>query len=904
MALATGTRLGPYEIGGPIGAGGMGEVYRARDTRLDRTVAIKILPPSVAADPEFRERFDREARSIAALNHPRICTLHDVGHDQGADFLVMELVEGETLAERLRERPLSIAQTFTIAGQIAEALEAAHEKGILHRDLKPANIKITPDGSVKVLDFGLAKAFGSDASSSSASFAHSPTLSRLATQAGIIMGTAAYMSPEQARGKAVDRRSDVWAFGCVLYEMLTGKAAFDGETVTDILGAIIHKEPDWTALPADTPPRLLELLRRCLHKDVRQRLRDMGDAQLELESARLLPATPPSTATEIAPRAGSRWRTALPWAIATTAIIGLSVATIAWWRLASTPKPVTRVQVELTPKAPLSPLWGQAAVLSPDGRYVVYPAGSPSDRRLYLRRLDQLESSPIAGTENGVAPFFSPDGLWIGFFANDALKKVALTGGAPLTLATVGPGRGATWGPSDTIVFSGNVTSGLQRVSAAGGSPEVLTTPNEPTERSHRWPQFLPGRNVVLFTSQQVGKRWDEANIEVVDLATKARKVVHNGGTYARYSPSGHLLFVRQSTLFAAAFDVNNFAASSAPVPVLEGVGSQPASAGTGVALYDVSNDGTLAYLSGAPQNENTTLVWADRKGATTPLNIERGNYVSPRLSPDGTRVAVFRVQASGQNPDIWVFEVARGFTRRLTFAPASDSFPIWTPDGQRVTYTSGSPPNLHWIAADGSGEPQRLVQSSQIQRAGAWSPDGRALVYSEQHPESNLDIWMLRLDGDRKPQVLLQTRASESEPDISPNGRWLAYQSDESGRFEIYVRPFPQGEGKWQISNGGGTLARWTRDGRELIYRVQGERIMSAALKNVSAQIFQYDIPTEVLRDVFAIRGFASTYDVAPDGKRFVVMQEPTTGVEGLTHVTLVLNWFEDLKAKLAPHR
>jgi serine/threonine-protein kinase len=883
----------------------MGEVYRARDTRLERTVAIKILPAGMAGDPEFRDRFDREARSIAALNHPHICTLHDVGHDQGADFLVMELVDGATLAERLREGPCSIPESLAIAKQIAEALEAAHEKGILHRDLKPANIKITSEGSVKVLDFGLAKALSSDPSASGVSLAQSPTLSRLATAAGMIMGTAAYMSPEQARGKRVDRRSDVWAFGCVLYEMLTGKPAFDGETITDILGAIIHKEPDWQALPADTPPRLEELLRRCLQRDNKQRLRDMGDAQLELETARLAPVTSTSSVTsEVTPRARSRWRSVLPWMIATTAIVGLVVAAFAWWQVASAPRPVTRLQVELTPRVPLSPLWGQAAVLSSDGRYVVYPAGSPSERRLYLRRLDQLESSPIAGTENGVAPFFSPDGLWIGFFANDALKKVALTGGAPLTLANVGPGRGGTWGPNDTIVFSGNITSGLQRVSAAGGSPEVLTTPNEQTERSHRWPQFLPGRSVVLFTSQQVGKRWDEANIEVVDLATKTRKVVHYGGTYARYSPSGHLLFVRQSTLFAAAFDLNDLAMSSAPVPVVEGVGSQPASNGTGVALYDVSDDGTLAYLSGGPSNENTTLVWADRKGATTPLSIERANYVAPRLSPDGTRLAVFRVQAGGQSPDIWVFDVARGFTRRLTFAPAADVFPIWTPDGQRVTYSSGSPTNLYWIAADGSGEPQRLVQSSQIQRAGAWSPDGRTLVYSEQHPESNLDIWMLRLDGDRKPQVLLQTRASESEPDISPNGRWLAYQSDESGRFEVYVRPFRQGEGKWQISNGGGTLPRWTRDGRELIYRVQGERIMSAALKSVSGQIFQYDIPTEVLRDVFAIRGSASTYDVAPDGKRFVVMQEPTTGVEGMTHVTLVLNWFDDLKAKLAPHR
>jgi eukaryotic-like serine/threonine-protein kinase len=469
----------------------MGEVYRARDTRLDRTVAIKILPPQVAADAEFRERFDREARSIGALNHPHICTLHDVGHHEGADFLVMELVEGETLAERLEQGPLPVGEALDVAEQIADALEAAHEKGILHRDLKPANIKVTPDGSVKVLDFGLAKAL--DGSPTGNQLANSPTLSRL--------GTAAYMSPEQARGKPVDRRTDVWAFGCVLYEMLTARAAFDGETITDVLGAIVHKEPNWSALPSDTPSRLRELLQRCLQKDAKQRLRNMGDARLEIGAARLSPPTEPGPTVVATALTTSRWRMALPWAIAAVLAIGAGVAMLAWWRATSRPQPVTRLHVEITPKLPLSPAWGQAAVFSPDGSRLAFVAGARGERRLYLRALDQLEGTAVPGTDDAVAPFFSPDGQSVAFFDGASIKRVAVAGGAPVVVCSLGPGpggRGGTWGDDDTIVFAPTILSGLSRVPAAGGTPEVLTERDEKTERSHRWPQFLPGKNVVL----------------------------------------------------------------------------------------------------------------------------------------------------------------------------------------------------------------------------------------------------------------------------------------------------------------------------------------------------------------------------------------------------------------------
>jgi eukaryotic-like serine/threonine-protein kinase len=892
VPLASGTRLGPYEIVDALGAGGMGEVYRARDVRLDRTVAIKVLPSQFVADQQFQERFEREARSIAALNHPHICTLHDVGHQDGTHFLVMELIEGETLAERLQSGPSPIAETLAIAHQIAGALEAAHEKGILHRDLKPANIKITPDGTVKVLDFGLAKAL--DGTQAGARLSDSPTLSRLATQAGMVMGTASYMSPEQARGKPVDRRTDVWAFGCVLYEMLTAKRAFDGETITDILGAIVHKEPDWSGLPADANPRLHELLRRCLQKDVKQRLRDMGDVQLEIGSIRNAPAPIVTQVVASIPR----WRVVLPWVVSLALAIVSAVAAGAWWRVVSQRQPVTRLTVEISPMAPLSPSWGEAAVLSPDGSQLVYVAGTTSDRQLYVRRLDQLDDTPLPGTTGAISPFFSPDGLSVGFFAPPSLKKVSLTGGAALTVATTAEGRGATWGRDDTIVFTPGAVSGLFRVSADGGTPEAVTTREEKTERSHRWPQFLPGTNAVLFTTQLIGRRWDESNIEVVDLATQQRKVVHQGGTYARYIATGHLLFVRQSTLFAAPFDVSRLQVTAPPVPVLEGVGALSGEGGSGLALYTVSTNGTLAYFATAPTPSSSALVFVDRKGSAAPATADRANFVSPRFSPDGTKIALSRTSPENQTPNIWVYDTASGVGRPLTFSPAANMTPSWTRDGQRVTFTS--PSSLYWIPADGSGQPERLTQSD-TPRAGSWSPDGKTLAFFATEGQTLADLLTLTLDGDRKPQVFLGTPASESYPEFSPDGRWIAYQSDEAGPIEIYVRAFPDTGGKWQISRGGGQMPRWSRNGRELVYRVPSEQLMSVRVNITAGRSFQHEAPQPLFQDVFAVRPLNSMYDFAPDGKRFVMVQDDSGASAAMTHVTLVFNWFEDLKARLS---
>ena len=911
MSLATGVRLGPYEIVGPIGAGGMGEVYRARDTRLDRTVAIKILPSQVASDPEFRERFDREARSIAALNHPHICTLHDVGHDQGADFLVMELVEGETLAERLQQGPLSIHHALTIAQQIAEALEAAHEKGILHRDLKPANIKVTPDGAVKVLDFGLAKALerpggaggsGGVGRTGGDVIRNSPTITAPgATAAGIILGTAAYMSPEQARGKAVDRRTDVWAFGCVLYEILTAKPAFGGETITDILGAIVHKEPDWSALPAETPPRLHELLRRCLQKDAKLRLRDMGDAQLDLHAARIIPETSSTTAVMAAP-APSRWRQLLPWAIAATLAVGLAVASMAWWRATSQTEPVRRLNVEILPSGSLSPQWGQGVIISPDGARLAYVAGP--DRRLHIRALDQLEGVALTGTDGAVTPFFSPDSQWVGFFAGNTLKKISVTGGAPLMLCSLGQGvgRGGSWGDNDTIVFASDIMSGLLRVPAVGGTPQEVTKRDPQTERSHRWPYFVRGRNAVLFTVQFPSRRWDESNVEVVNLDTLSREVVYQGGTHPQHVATGHLLFVRESTLFAVPFDAERLEVTGAPAPVLEGVGAQSGDVGSGVAEVAVSATGSLAYLTsslGAAAARG--IAWVDRKGTVTPLRDERAGYTWPRISPDGGRVAVFLTDRGSL--DIWVYEIAHGTFTPITFGREPDGWPIWTPDSQRITYASGAQQDLYSIRADGSGQVERLTESpAGLQRPGSWSSDGKVLAFSQVGRETNWDLWTLRLDGDRKPQIFLRTPGIEIHPEFSPDGRWLAYGSDESGRLEVYVRPFPDTGGKWRISTDGGMFPRWSRDGRELVYR-DDDRVMSVTV-TAGPSTLQSGTPRELFRGTFAVGGLNSMYDLAPDGRRFVMVTEPEGANAGPAHVNLIFNWFDDLKARLAAKR
>ncbi len=785
-----GKKISHYNVTEKLGAGGMGEVYRATDTKLNRDVALKVLPEVFANDAQRMARFSREAQVLASLNHPNIASIYGLEESGGVRCLVLELVEGPTLAERIAAGPLPTEEALNIARQIAEALEAAHEKGIIHRDLKPANVKVTPEGTVKVLDFGLAKALEDDPSSIDIS--ESPTLSVAATQAGVILGTAAYMSPEQARGQAVDKRADIWSFGVVLYEMLTGKRTFSGETISDTLAAVLRAEVDWVALPADTPASIRKLLRRCLDKDRKRRLHAIGEARIAIEEYLADPAAASvliSTPT-VAPQ--PLWQRALPWAVAGVFALAFVVSLWSPWSSPTPPSPL-RLEVKVSPDEPLFTGTGAAAVLSPDGKTLAYVAESGGTRRLYLRPLDQLEATLLSGTEGARDPFFSPDGRWVAFFTDNALKKVSVTGGAPLTLCETQINRGGTWGPDDTIVFASHTSAGLSRIPATGGTPEEITTRSE-GELSHRWPHFLPNGKAVLFTQDQ-GATYDDATIEALVLRTGERKVLHEGGTYPRYLPSGstgHLVYVREATLFAAPFDPDRVEVTGQPAPVLEGVASLGAPANGG-AQYAFSPTGTLVYLAGAASSSVYSLVRADRSGKATPLSDDQRFYGYPRLSPDGRRVALRVGEAASW--DIWVYETERGTMSRLTFQGNSNDSPTWTPDGQRIAFSSdrdGGAPNIYWKRADGAGAAERLTTSKNRQSPWSFSPDGKRLAFHENSPETVQDLWVLPLEGERKPELFLATPSLECAPSFPPAAAGLPTGRTNRGAWKSMSGPIP----------------------------------------------------------------------------------------------------------------
>ena len=903
MALTPGTRLGPYEVTALLGEGGMGQVYRATDTNLKRQVAIKVLPASLAGDADRLARFQREAEVLAALNHPNIAQIF--GLEKTPDFtaLVMELVEGDDLSQRIARGAIPLDEALPIATQIAEALEAAHEHGIIHRDLKPANIKVRGDGTVKVLDFGLAKALekpggpgqpggpgaftgsfrpGLPGSPGLPDLSASPTITSPAmTQAGIVLGTAPYMSPEQAKGRPVDRRADIWAFGAVLFEMLTGTRAFPGEDVTDTIVSVISKEPDWSTLPAAVPARVTQTLRVCLRKDAKQRVGDIRDVRLALEGA-FETAAPSSAQT---PPASSRGR--IPWIIATVAVLGslaMATPTLRYLRQAPPPLP-PEMRVEIATPATDAPL---QFALSPDGRSLVFVASGDGPSRLWLRPLDQTEARPLVGTENASYPFWSPDGRSVGFFANTKLLRLDIGGGAPDVLATLtGISNGGTWGADGSIVFSRQLTGPLWRVPASGGEPVQATQLDSPRQINHRHPQFLPDGRQFLFHAEGLP---ETAGIYLGSLDGGVPTRLTAADSAGAFLPPDRVLFVRQGSLVARRLDLASRALTGEPVILAEGVGVDRYFRG-GVAA---SGAGQVAYRT-ASQSSLRQLRWVDRTGRTESVvgEPDASDMSTPVLSPDGRRVAMRRV-VQDNNPDIWILDLLRAGLTRLTFDAAGEYSPVWSPNGLRIAFNSNRTGvyNLYVKASNGSGAEVRLGPPANNKAPTDWSADGRWLLYWEVHPTTGRDVWALDMSSpDDAPRVIANRPAEEWLPTLSPDGRWVAYQTNESGRFEVVVQSFPVAGGKWQVSTAGGGSADWSADGKEL-YFLAPDATMMAAPVIASGGSFEAGTPVALFR-TRNVEGGSTTgqkhYSVARDG-RFLINQPVADAT--VAPITLILNW------------
>ncbi len=887
-----GQSLSHYSIVEKIGKGGMGEVYRAKDQKLGRDVAIKVLPEEFARDADRVARFQREAKLLASLNHPNIAAIHGLEEAGGTQFLVLELVEGDTLADQIKRGPIPVEEALKLALQIAEALESAHDKGVIHRDLKPANIKVTPDGKVKVLDFGLAKAFAGE---QEVNLSNSPTLSEAATMQGVILGTAAYMSPEQARGKPVDKRTDIWAFGCVLYEMLTGKAAFQGEDVTEILAAVVKVGPNFNLLPENIHPRVREVLGRCLQKDVKDRYRDIGDAQFEIKHVLADPGGM-FVRPEMAVKHRRRLRVGLPW-VAAAVVAAAIIAGAAVWKLKpSEPRRIVRFDYELPEGQQFSDLTYPVLAVSPNGKQFVYS----TTKGLYLRSVDELIPKLIAGTEGDTRqPFFSPDGQWIGYYsvADQKLKKIGINGGAPVAFCDVLDLRGASWAADDTIVY-GQYGSDIMRIPANGGIPESFI---KAKSRLLLYPQILPDGKSMLYTDW-VGST--QSSIMVQSLKSGGPKELF-AGIGARYLPTGYIVYglPDSNNLFAVRFDLDRFEAAGKPVPIVEGVYSPGYWAG--VPHYALSDSGTLAYVPGTTglAAPGRTLVWVDRNGKEEPLAAPPNAYAYPKISPDGTRVAM---TIFGANYSIWIWDLVRKTLTRLTLDEGNNIQSIWTPDGKRIVYAllRTGEYSVCRKAADGTGEVEKLGSSpDRMLLPWSFSSNGKALAMTE-WVGARGSIGVLSMEGNRARKPLLHhEKYSESAPEISPDGQWIAYASDESGWNEVYVRPFPDvDKGKWQVSTSGGGSPLWSPDGRELFF-LSGESAMAIAVE--TKPVFNPGTPRTLFRRANLRAGVTTgmPWDIHPDGKRFLMMKEAGATLSapaGPRKINIVLNWTEELKQRV----
>jgi serine/threonine-protein kinase len=892
MTLRSGARLGPYEINDPIGAGGMGEVYKARDTRLERSVAIKILPAELADNAQFKLRFEREAKSISQLNHPHICTLHDIGEEDGVNYLVMELVEGESLLDRLARGPLPMRDVLKFGAQIADALDRAHRAGIVHRDLKPGNVMITRSGA-KLLDFGLAKTNSLAAPISVASL-EGATQQRPLTQEGTVLGTYQYMAPEQLAGEEADSRSDIFSFGALLYEMATGRRAFEGKNKTSLIAQIVGGEPRPMREVQPLTPRPFEhIVQKCLSKDPDERWQSAHDLGEELK---WVAQSSTEEEARIAPATKRRSRERLAWLLLglATAIL---LATVAASRLAikkAERSAIKRFNIAIPPDVFVDRRNSGPVVLTPDGRNIVYTAIGGGTARFFLRPLDSFDSTPITGSEGALQPFFSPDGQWIGFITNGGLRKVPVSGGAPVTICAgcLSQERGASWGRDGMIYFAPSSASGIFKVPAGGGTPVAISKPNAAAnELSHRWPQLLPDGKHLLITVKTLGiSSFDEARVGVVSIADGKTKIVFEGATFARYIPTGHLIFARASSLYAIAFDLKTLEVHGSPVRVLDSVFVDP---DTGSAQYDFSPDGKLVGLPGIV-TPGVSLVSIDRAGRERPIVALTHRLAHARLSPDGSTVAVNRGAA---NDDIVLADLARGTLTRLSFEPGNEDGPIWSADGSRVFYTAelSGDGSMQIVsrAADGSGKSEEVLRSPHNLWLTAASPDGKYVTYVEDSADQGLNLWLRSL-ADGKSTPLVQTQFNEQGAIFSNDGRWIAYQSDESGKDQVYVRSFVEGGGRWQVSIDGGTFPLWSRDGREIFYWSAG------AFYRVPVTVtpkFSAGQPEKLFADRNAY-WLPDSYDVTPDGNFLMISR---SGEFDARHFNFVVDWFDEVKERAA---
>jgi serine/threonine-protein kinase len=869
----------------------MGEVYRARDAKLNRDVAIKVLPELFAADAERLARFQREAQVLASLNHPQIAAIYGLVESSGVEALVLELVEGETLAERIAQGPLPVDEALEVARQIADALEAAHERGIVHRDLKPANVKLTPAGKVKVLDFGLAKAMAGDVSSPDAT--QSPTITAAATQAGVVIGTAAYMSPEQARGRAVDKRSDIWSFGVVVYEMLTGRTAFEGETISDTLAAVLRADVDWSALPPETPASVRRVLKRCLDRDLKTRFHDVADAWIAMDEA------PDAAGAGTSPAASMPRRLFAVWPALAAALVVLAAA--GWFRaLSRSPVPATATHLSVVlPMGDQLPYEDNPLLaLSRDGRQLVYVSERAGSTSLVLRPFGASEGRVIEGTADATDPFFSPDGRWIGFFADGKLKKVAVGGGLPMVLADAPNPRGGAWLSDDRIVFSPEYTSGLYAVPARGGKEEVLTKPDAGRgERTHRWPAALPGEKGLLFTvgSVKSPSNYDQAEIHVLDLATGKTRKVLEGGSMARYVPEGRLAFLRNNTLLVAPFDPKRVALTGDAAPVLEKLGGDT-SGGSAYAAF--AADGTLAFVLGAWAPAGRTLVLVDRSGKSTDVPLSPRLFEAARFSPDGKRIAFSVGSGGGQDDDVFVYDIAPNVLTRLTFSNTGLS-PVWSPDGKSIAYGAlvGGREGIWVHAANGSGREEALDHlPGGIEIPNAWSDDGHTIVVSRVSPK--VGVWLLPVDRPAEGGAR-EVQPGASGAALSPDGRWLAYATGQFALGDVYVEATDGSPGKWQITTERGGWPIWR--GKEIFFLRDGGDIWSVEVE--TSPTFRAGTPRSVYRGEgrYSIRT-APIYpwDVSYDGQRFALLRSGQ--MTAANRIDVVLGWASELPSAVRP--